>query len=65
MKIKELGLEELTVSEKVETKGGVAPIVVAGLVVAGLLASTTLAHAPGTNGTIYGGRGSKGFGMVP
>lgn len=50
MNIKELGLEELTVSEKKETRGGVAPLVVAGLIVAGLILSTATAHAPGTGG---------------
>ena len=36
MNIKDLGLEELTVSEKRETKGGLAPIVYIGLTIAGL-----------------------------
>lgn len=67
MKIKELGLEELTISEKKETKGG-NPWIIGGLIIAGL-AYSALSHAPGTNGTVHdglsGGRGSKGFGMVP
>lgn len=42
MKIEELGLEEMTVSEEKKTKGGVAPIVVGGLIVVGLLCCQSL-----------------------
>lgn len=47
MNIKELGLEELTVSEKKETRGGLAPIVYVGLVAAGLLIATFDLHGSG------------------
>lgn len=55
MNIKELGLEELTVSEKRETKGGVGALAV-GLVIAGLFVCQSL--------YVYGGGGGGGS-MVP
>lgn len=57
MKIKELGLEELSVSEKKETKGGVGPLAI-GLAIAGLFVCQSL----------YGSKssgGSSGGGFVP
>lgn len=57
MNIKELGLEELTASEKRETKGGVAPIVYFAVAAAMVVGNIFTANAPTRSG--------GGFGPVP